>query len=80
MNVLIVSTHDQLGGAAIAAHRLLETLNKNGVTASMLTLDKKSDNGAVIEVGNSLLNKARFAAERGVIYLENGLSKKKYIL
>lgn len=76
MNVLIVSTHDQLGGAAIAAHRLLETLNKNGVTASMLTLDKKSDNGAVIEVGNSLLNKARFAAERGVIYLENGLSKK----
>ena len=56
MNVLILSTHDQQGGAAIAAYRLLDALNKNGVDANMLTIDKKSDNPKVIEVGNSLLN------------------------
>ena len=76
MNVLIVSTHDQQGGAAIAAYRLLEALNKNGVDASMLTIDKKSDNPKVIEVGNSLLNKGRFAAERGAIFIHNSFSKK----
>ncbi len=76
MRVLIVSTHDQQGGAAIAAYRLLEALNKNGVKAHMLTINKKSDNPNVVEVGNSLINKARFVVERGVIYVRNGFSKK----
>ncbi|HZJ80134.1 MAG TPA: glycosyltransferase family 4 protein [Dysgonamonadaceae bacterium] len=76
MNVLIVSTHDQQGGAAIAAYRLLEALNRNGVAASMLTLNKESDNVSVVEVGNSLFNKYRFAAERATIYIQNGFSRK----
>lgn len=75
MRILIVSTHDQQGGAAIAAYRLLEALNKNGATARMLTLHKQSDNSNVIEVGNPLMNKIRFVAERGVIYIKNGFSK-----
>ena len=76
MRVLIVSTHDQQGGAAIAAYRLLEALNKNGATAHMLTINKKSDNVNVIEVGNRLMNKIRFTTERGIIYIQNGFSKK----
>ena len=76
MKVLLISTHDQKGGAAIAAYRLLEALNKNGATAKMLTIDKKSNNANVIEVGNHLMNKARFTAERGVIFIQNGFSKK----
>lgn len=76
MNVLIVSTHDQQGGAAIAAYRLLEALNMNGVSACMLTIDKQSDNANVIEVGNCLINKGRFIAERGAIFIQNGFSKK----
>ena len=76
MNVLIVSTHDQQGGAAIAAYRLMEALNKNGVMARMLTIDKQSDNTNVVEVGSPLINKGRFIAERGVIYFQNGFSKK----
>lgn len=76
MNVLIVSTHDQQGGAAIAAYRLMEALNKNGAMARMLTIDKKSDNTNVVEVGSPLINKGRFIAERGVIYIQNGFSKK----
>ena len=76
MNVLIISTHDQQGGAAIAAYRLLEALNKNGATAHMLTIDKQSDNPNVTEIGNRLINKGRFTAERGMIYIQNGFSKK----
>ena len=76
MNVLIVSTHDQQGGAAIAAYRLMEALNKNGAKARMLTIDKQSDNANVVEVGNRLINKGRFTEERGVIYIKNGFSKK----
>lgn len=76
MNVLIVSTHDQQGGAAIAACRLLEALNKNGATAQMLTINKQSDNPHVIEIGNRLMNKVRFIAERALIYIQNGFSKK----
>ncbi len=76
MNVLIISTHDQQGGAAIAAYRLLEALNKNGIAASMLTIDKKSDNINVFEVGNNLLNRGRFVAERVTIFIRNGFSKK----
>lgn len=76
MNILIVSTHDQQGGAAIAAYRQLEALNKNRVAASMLTINKKSDNSNVTEVGNPLLNRGRFITERGVIFIQNGYSKK----
>ncbi len=76
MNVLIVSTYDQQGGAAIAAYRLLEALNKNGVAAQMLTINKQSDNPHVIEIGSPLINKARFIAERALIYIQNGFSKK----
>lgn len=77
MNVLLISTYEQKGGAAIAAYRLMEALNKkSGVSAKMLTINKQSDNPNVIEVGNRLINKSRFVAERGVIYIQNGFSKK----
>ena len=76
MNVLILSTHDLQGGAAIAAYRLLVALNKNGIDANMLTIDKKSENPKVIEIGNRLVNKVRFVAERGAIFIHNNFSKK----
>lgn len=76
MKVLIVSTHDKLGGAAIAAYRLLEALNNNGTSASMLVLNKQSNNPIVIQVGNKLVNKVRFTAERATIFIKNGFTKK----
>lgn len=76
MKVLIVSTHDRLGGAAIAAYRLLEALNKNGVEAKMMVLRKGSNNPNVIQVGNKHMNKARFIAERAAIFLKNSFSNK----
>ena len=76
MKVLIVSTHEKLGGAAIAAHRLMEALNNNGGDAKMLVLNKQSNSPSVLRVGNKLMNRARFVMERLTIFIKNGFSKK----
>ena len=76
MKVLIVSTHEKLGGAAIAAYRLMEALNNNGGDAKMLVLKKQSNNSNVFQVGNKLRNMARFIVERLTIIINNSFSKK----
>ena len=76
MRVLIVNTHDQQGGAAIAAYRLLEALHKNNVSVEMLTLHKQYNNERVVQVGHKWCNRARFVAERAVIYARNRFSRK----
>lgn len=40
MNVLLISTSKRSGGGAIAASRLMDALNKNGVEARMMVRDK----------------------------------------
>jgi hypothetical protein len=40
MRVLIVNTSEKAGGAAVAAGRLMEALNNNGVKAKMLVRDR----------------------------------------
>ena len=54
MNVLLVSTSEQSGGGAIAARRLMDALNKNGVKAKLMVRDKQSDAVTVCQVGNKL--------------------------
>lgn len=76
MKILIVSTHEKLGGAAIAAHRLMEALNNNGGDAKMLVLSKQSNNPNVIQLGSKLMNKVRFIVERLTIFMKNGFTKK----
>ena len=39
MKVLIVNTSERTGGAAVAASRLMEALNNNGVKAKTLLFD-----------------------------------------
>ena len=75
MRVLIVNTAERTGGAAIAANRLLHALNHNGVEARMLVRDRKTDAGEVVNIPQSWRLKANFLWERGVIWLNNGLSK-----
>ena len=75
MRVLIVNTAERTGGAAIAANRLLQALNRNGVEARMLVRDRKTDAPDVVNVPQSWRLKANFLWERGVIWLANGLSK-----
>ena len=43
MRVLIVNTSEKAGGAAVAAGRLMEALNNNGVKAKMLVRDKLNE-------------------------------------
>lgn len=54
MHVLLVSTSEQSGGGAIAARRLMEALNKNGVKARMMVRDKQTDATTVCRVGHKL--------------------------
>ena len=75
MRVVLVNTSDIAGGAAIAANRLLRALNRNGVEASMLVRDKKTDNPRVEQLPPSPLRRAKFVAERAQIYLKNGWSR-----
>ena len=76
MRVLIVNTAERTGGAAIAANRLLHALNHNGVEARMLVRDRKTDAPDVVSIPQSWRLKANFLWERGVIWLNNNLSKK----
>ena len=76
MRVLIVNTSERTGGAAIAANRLLHALNRNGVEAQMLVRDRKTGAAEVINIPQSWRLKANFLWERGVIWMNNKLSKK----
>lgn len=53
MKVLLVSTSEG-GGGGIAARRLLDALNKNGVEAKMMVRDKQSADTSVVKVGSRL--------------------------
>ena len=75
MKVLIVSTSEKIGGAAIAARRLLQALNKNGVHAKMLVRDKQTDDVKVVKTGSLLSDKLHFVSERAWILLHNRLSR-----
>ena len=76
MRVLIVNTAERTGGAAIAANRLLHALNNNGVVARMLVRDRKTDACDVVNIPQSWRLKGKFLWERGVIWLNNGMSKR----
>ncbi len=76
MRVLIVNTAERTGGAAIAANRLLHALRHNGVEATMLVRDRKTDDSDVVNIAPSWRLRAKFLWERGVIWLANGLSKR----
>lgn len=75
MKILIVSTSDIHGGAAIAAFRLMTALNANGVEAKMLVRDKRSADEKVIQVGGKVRNDLNFYRERARIFLQNRLSR-----
>ena len=48
MRILIINTAERIGGAAIAANRLMEALNNNGIKTKMLVRTKQTDQLTVI--------------------------------
>ena len=69
MRVLIVNTSERTGGAAVAASRLMEALNNNGVKAKMLVRDKETDRLTVAAVPGQKGMQLRFLWERFVVWL-----------
>lgn len=76
MRVLIVNTSERTGGAAVAAHRLKDALNNNGVKAKMLVRDKDTDDISVVAMGRSMLSWWRFLWERWCIFVRLHFSRK----
>ena len=76
MRVLIVNTSDKTGGAAVAAHRLMQALNNNGVKARMMVGEKLTDDIAVSQIPNVERLKWHFLWERLVIFCNNLFSRK----
>ncbi|MDD2436478.1 MAG: glycosyltransferase [Massilibacteroides sp.] len=80
MKILILNTSEMVGGAAIAANRLMKALNKNGVNTKMLVRDKLSTDENVYTVNSSWikrkLNFMRFLWERLILFLLTGFDRK----
>lgn len=76
MRVLILNTSEKTGGAAVAANRLMDALNNNGVKAKMLVRDKETDHISVVGLSHSLIQQWRFLWERLVIFFHLHFSKK----
>ncbi len=76
MRVLIINTSERIGGAAIAANRLMEALKKNGVKARMLVRDRQTDQMTVSCIRGSWLLPLKFVWERAIIWLNNGCRKR----
>ncbi len=68
MRVLIVNTSERTGGAAVAAHRLMDALNNNGVKAKMLVRDKETDQLTVSALPQSWRLQWNFLWERFVVW------------
>ncbi|MCF0159780.1 MAG: glycosyltransferase [Bacteroidaceae bacterium] len=77
MRVLIVNTSERIGGAAIAANRLMEALNNNGVKAKMLVRDKQTDHVAVVPLERSWMHAVKFVWERFLIWKANRFHRHK---
>ena len=75
MRVLLVNTSEKTGGAAVAANRLMEALNNNGVKAKLLVRDKITDNITVVGLKQSIWRQLPFLWERFVVFLHTHLSK-----
>lgn len=71
MKILLINTSDRLGGAAIAASRLLECLRNNGVKVQMLVRNKQSQEPRVIQLRKNWWRVWQFLWERIVIWSAN---------
>ena len=75
MRVLIINTSERMGGAAIAANRLMDTLRNNGIQAKMLVRDKQTSKITVIGLNKSLWKIWQFVWERVLIWKANHFKK-----
>ena len=75
MRVLIINTSERMGGAAVAAGRLMEALKNNGIKAKMLVRDKQTDRLSVVGLKKNWWKIGQFIWERIVIWGANRFKK-----
>jgi glycosyltransferase involved in cell wall biosynthesis len=75
MRVLLINTSDRIGGAAIAANRLMEALKNNGIKAKLLVRDKQTDEISVVGLEKSWRHVFKFMWERFIIWKANHFKK-----
>lgn len=71
MRVLLVNTSERMGGAAVAANRLMTALNNNGIKAKMLVRDKETEQISVVGLERNWRQGWHFLWERFVIWKAN---------
>lgn len=76
MKILIVNTSERTGGAAVAANRLKDALNKHGEKAKMLVRDKETDDLTVVALSGSMFSRWRFLWERWCIFIRLHFSRR----
>ena len=76
MRILIINTAERIGGAAIAASRLMDALKNNGIKTKMLVRNKQTEQLTVIPLKSSWRRIWQFAWERIVIWIANGFTRR----
>ena len=71
MRVLLINTSERMGGAAVAASRLMEALKNNGIKAKLLVRDKQTGQITVVPLKQSWCLVWKFVWERVVIWAAN---------
>lgn len=74
MKILMLSTYDKYGGAAIAATRLMHALSDAGTDVSMIVMDKQSEDTRIMQA-STFFPKRHFYRERLSIFLANRLHR-----
>ena len=77
MKIVVINQSDSVGGAAVASHRLLKALQREGIDARMLVMHASAHRGDsdIVAYGDNLRGKAYFLAERLGIFARNGFSR-----
>lgn len=75
MRVLLINTSERIGGAAIAASRLMESLKNHGIKAKLLVRNKQTDQITVVSLKQNWRMVWKFVWERIVIWKANHFKK-----
>ena len=75
MRVLLISTSERMGGAAVAASRLMDALKNHGIKAKLLVRDKQTGQITVVSLKHNWRMVWNFVWERIVIWKANHFKK-----
>ncbi len=75
MRVLLINTSERIGGAAVAASRLMESLKNNGIKSKLLVRDKQTEQISVVGLKQTSLHLWKFIWERIIIWKANKFKK-----